>query len=587
MKNIKHFAGMAGNPSFFGKEIHQAHTDEQMKELSRVGVDTLFVNIAWSRPWLDVVTMEEMAFSSSYPLLSADNALSNRSEFARRIEMAQKYKMKTMGLFGMPKYIDFSKYPESYKEDLMGATQSTICPDQDVCVKKPGTYVLYEELIADILTKSDDPEKADVSALDGMLVYTFDELAEVCAIDSDCPFCRGIALEERIAEFLNRIYAITQKYKKGFEMWWEPWEIAEAQVYTISKLLDPNIKISVHTTINEVYLAGVPDRFVRMMAKMAKEQGRSLIVEQFLSGCGEDIGPVAGFPCPECTLDGLFAIDSLEGDISIKEYYGLCVEYFSVNEAALELFTKTPDADMEQILGELARRYARDESDAASLRKFWHDCSMAISLAPWDISWVYRFSNYTPMYSSHWNKVNFKSLMCTPWSTPSWLSSRRSFYHIVENSNLYNEMLYEDVRDRQLMSLERAETALAALKNIRVKAQYDGEFVMWRNAISLFCVCVRRWLHLQELSHDALILRDEATGKPEKNSLLLRMKEFLKAEATNIAELKKYVLSDETKCYMLSDAETLDRTAAEIEEMTALPDAELEKRFAGLWATIK
>jgi hypothetical protein len=67
-----HFSTVAtilGNPIYWGSPPRD-HTPDQLASLKALGVNTLFVNLAWSRPWMDAVTLAEAHVSPTYPWLS-------------------------------------------------------------------------------------------------------------------------------------------------------------------------------------------------------------------------------------------------------------------------------------------------------------------------------------------------------------------------------------------------------------------------------------------------------------------------------------------------------------------------------------
>ena len=560
---------MIGSPSFYGSDRYQKHDDIHLEALKTMGIDTLFLNIAWSRPWLDSVNLEDIAVSSTYPAFSADDYPARRQEFITRLDAAKRHHMKTMGLFGIPRYLDFSLYPERYRE-LMGSTQSTISELQNICVSHSSTLKLYSELVENLLT--------DAGALDGMLVYTFDELAEVCAVDSDCPRCRGISLEQRIPVFLNALFDNLQKIKPGFELWWEPWELSESQVYAVCEKLNPAITISVHSTINEVYFVNTPDIFVRNLARLCRRQNRKLILELFMSGSGEDLGPIASYPCPGLVLDQLSGAAELDGCTGIKEYYGFCIEYFAVNEAAVQEFITSQIDDTRQIIETLANRYASQREDAKRLRQMWDYAESALLRMPWDISWVMRFSNLLPYDPAHWGAVNFRSAMCTPWETPSWLSSRRSYYYLVENSNLYNQALYDDVRLRLSSAISAAGQAIELGKALSVKKAFAQQLDRQIAALELFVICATSRANYQQLSYLAEKLRTEE----KRDSHIQDINALLESEIDNAGKLVRYLESDRAISTLLPDIASLKTCIEKIQKLQANPAA-----AANYWITTK
>jgi hypothetical protein len=265
MKDFKYKAAMPGNPTFY-KDGLQDYSVGGLEKLKSLGMNTVFINLAWSRPYIDAVVLEAAAISKTYPLTSDPDVVAKaRERLSWRVKNVKSLGMNAMALFGIPQYMDYSKLPDGYKV-LMGAPESVISPEQVTCVLSPETRIYYAELIEDLLSHVPD--------LDGMLVYTYDELAEVCDENSDCPRCKGIPVEKRISEFLGWLHDTTNKIKPGFKIWWEPWELSWSQVYKTLETCDKNIAVSCHSTLHEVYFVNHPDLWLRTIAGLCRKQGR-------------------------------------------------------------------------------------------------------------------------------------------------------------------------------------------------------------------------------------------------------------------------------------------------------------------------
>lgn len=465
MSVIKIRAAMPGNPAFYTNGL-QDYGIESLEKLKNKGINTIFINLAWSRPHIDIVCLEHIAISKTYPLLSdKDNVIKNRQKIRERVENAKKLELKTMALFGIPQYFDYSKLPESYK-CLMGATKSTIADASVTCIESPDVMILYKELISDFIE--------NVPEIDGMLIYSYDELAEVCDEKSDCPRCHGKSQEDRVSKFLNNIYEYCLTLKENFEIWWEPWEFSWSQVYGALQKLNTNITVSCHSTICEVYFTNHPDLWFRSIAALCKEQGRNMVGELFMSGSGEDLGYTAMYPCPRLVFEQINYTSQIDGVTGLKEYFGICTKYMSVNERIMvECFAGNVDYNL--MIENAAQEYTSDNISKGFLLKYWEKSSRALEILPWEISWVMRFSNYHPYDENYWGKVSFANLMKTPWNTPSWLSNRRSYYMVTNNSDNLNNEYCQDIIKRFDICLELINDGIKFAQQVLVNEKFEEE----------------------------------------------------------------------------------------------------------------
>jgi len=458
---------MIGNPAYYSEEfrIHDAGTFETLK--NEYLVDTILVNIAFSRPYIDPVLLEHIVRSQEFPLTS-DKAMNDLRlpQLKERVRNVHAAGMKAICLFGIPLYTDYSRLPESYGV-MLGAKKSTISVDNVTCILSEATLRYYRELISLAVKELD---------IDGMLVYSYDEFAEVCDEDTDCPRCKGIPLEDRLPGFLNKINAHCKSLKKDFELWWEPWELSASQVYLCLGRMDKDIAVSVHSTLHEVSYVNHPDIFVRNVSMIAKRQGRKMIVEGFFTGCSEETGPIAGFPCPRLVYEQIKSLELLEGVTGIKEYYGMAIPFISVNEKAAAAALRGDSYD--NAINALAAGFSKEKSKQDALLRAWDFGSHALLTSPWDMSWVFRLSNLQPYSRGWWGKRHFKDTMKTPWKTPSWESNRRSYYLIVDGENNLTPHMWRDFDKRIALSLDYAEQAMKLLEgfagNRELKMQYDA-----------------------------------------------------------------------------------------------------------------
>lgn len=529
-------AAMPGNPSFYENGL-QDYSIEALQKLKDKGINTIFVNLAWSRPHIDVVTLEHVAISKSYPLVSSENeVVSNRKKLNKRIGNVHALDMKAMLLVGMPQYYQYDKLPQSYKV-LMGATVSTIADASVTCVESPETVKMYTELIADLLE--------NVPGLDGMLVYTYDELAEICDEDSDCPICHGIPQEIRISRFLNTIYDHLQEIKPGFNLWWEPWELSWSQVYGTLEQLNTAITVSCHSTLHEVYFVNHPDIWFRSIASLCKEQGREMIGELFMGGTGEDLGFTAMYPCPRLVYEQISVTSSIPGVTGLKEYYGICPKYMSINEKIMGRCFEG-QTDFNQMIEDLACSYT---DDISTIIKFWETTSRVLELFPWELSWVMRLYNYHPYDKAYWGQVSFGNLMRTPWNTPSWLSNRRSYYMVSADTVNLTPAYCKDLVKRFQKCIELMDRAAEIAHSIKVKEEVQQEFDTQNESVYLI-----RLLAVCRLNHLRLSLAMEKLREHGGSTECLC--QILSSELENAKALKDLIHSSKIP-YML-DESTID-----------------------------
>ncbi|MCL2815425.1 MAG: hypothetical protein FWD23_12565 [Oscillospiraceae bacterium] len=524
MREYKYRAAMPGNPTFY-KDSLQDYSVEGLEKLKALGINTIFINLAWSRPHIDAVVLEAAAISKTYPLTSDPGEVEEtRKRLAWRIKNVKSLGMGAMALFGIPRYMDYSKLPEGYRV-LMGAPKSVISPDQVTCVNSPETRIYYAELIEDLLSH--------LHGLDGMLVYTYDELAEVCGEHSDCPRCRGIPVEKRVSEFLDWLHETTNKIKPGFKIWWEPWELSWSQVYKILETCGHDIAVSCHSALHEVYFVNHPDLWFRTIAGLCRRQGREMIAELFLSGCGEDLYHCPSYPCPRLVYEQLESVSLLDGITGIKEYYGICQSHMGLNEAALGycLSQKTPDFNA--FITDLALKYAEDGKSAGALLSGWELASHTLELLPWELSWVLRTGNYHPYDLSYYGKIGFYDLMRTPWDSPSWLSNRRSYYMVTKDDSIVSDTYSEDVINRLEICFDYMDEICGLLSMARLKDIYTAQAKRQIYSVKVLKLTLKcRYYHLLDTLADkgAGIL-----GKCEKS----RIKELDRQNARDLFELAK------------------------------------------------
>jgi hypothetical protein len=228
-------ATLLGNPVYWGS-LYRNHTSEQLASLKALGVNTLFVNLAWSRLWMDAVTLEEVQGSPTFPWLSDPvRVATNAARLRRRTDAVVAAGLRPFFLFGCPAQITLDRLPPEARPAaaaLIGQPASRIAPGASIaCIQSPSVRQLDRELFA--AHRDAFPETA------GILFYTGDELAAVCDEADDCSRCHGVPRHERLPGFFWGFLRETlEALKPGAEMWWEPWEFSAARTYAMAERLD-------------------------------------------------------------------------------------------------------------------------------------------------------------------------------------------------------------------------------------------------------------------------------------------------------------------------------------------------------------
>ena len=537
-----HFSTVAtilGNPVYWGSP-YRDHTPEQLASLKTLGANTLFVNLAWSRPWMDAVTLEEVHVSPTYPWLSDPaRVATNAPRLRRRTDALVAAGLRPFFLFGCPTQINLGSLPpeaQAIAATLIGQPASRIAPGLSVaCIQSPAVHQLCRELLAQHFAAFPETE--------GILFYTVDELAEVCDEQDDCPACHGVPLHERLPDFLNYVRGVLDELKPGVEMWWEPWEFTAAQTFAVAERLDPRITLSLHSSIHEVYYVNQPDLWLRHLCRLAADRGTGVIVELFLSGAGEDLGPVPSYPCPRLVIEQLRAVAGLPGVVGVKEYFGTVAEHISVNERAWREFLHRPGATNDEILAGLAAEFGgvdpaqqnrEDRSrafrrsvasttkpaeasrpsehsvlDGAALLTAWEEAARAVEVYPWDVSWRLRHYNSVrydqQLGQGYWSR-SFTASLPTPWTTPSWESSRGAAYVVYLSTAVVNPRLIEETGQRLARCVGHLDRALSHLATIR--SANSAEQIRQTDSLRIFRYLTLARLYHLRASQLAAILRD-------------------------------------------------------------------------------
>lgn len=227
-----------------------------------------------------------------------------------------------------------------------------------------------------------------------------------------------------------------------------------------------------------------------------------MIGELFMGGTGEDLGFTAMYPCPRLVYEQISITSSIPGVTGLKEYYGICPKYMSINEKIMGRCFEG-QTDFNQMIEDLACSYT---DDISTIIKFWETTSRVLELFPWELSWVMRLYNYHPYDKAYWGQVSFANLMRTPWNTPSWLSNRRSYYMVSADTVNLTPAYCKDLVKRFEKCIELMDRAMELANSIKVKEEVRQEFDTQIESvylIRLFTVCRLNHL-LLSLSMDRL-----------------------------------------------------------------------------------
>jgi hypothetical protein len=608
--SLPHFSTIAtilGNPVYWGSP-HRDHTPEQLASLKALGVNTLFVNLAWSRPWMDAVTLEEVHVSPTYPWLSDPaRVAANAPRLRRRTDAVVAAGLRPFFLFGCPTQINLGSLPPEVQETaatLIGQPTSRTTPGVAVaCIQSPAVRQLYRELLAEHFAAFPETE--------GILFYTVDELAEVCDEQDDCPRCHGVSLHERLPDFLRFLRDVIDELKSGVEMWWEPWEFTAAQTYAVAERLDPRITLSLHSSIHEVYYVNQPDLWLRHLCRLAADRGTGVIVELFLSGAGEDLGPVPSYPCPRLVIEQLRAVAELPGVVGVKEYFGTVAEHISVNERAWREFLRRPEATDDEILAGLAAQfegavpavqYQEERSrafrrsvaswaepaeaskpsdhsilDGAAVLAAWEEAARAIEVYPWDVSWRLRHYNSVrydqQLGQGYWSR-SFTASLPTPWTTPSWESSRGAAYIVYLSTAVVNPRLIEETGQRLERCIGHLERALELLRGVAAGSNRQADLTRETDSLRIFHHLTRSRLNHLRASQLAASVRVTPTS-----AHFAELETILRADLANARALLDLVTAGG---YQGFDVPAFEQT---VTHMTA--ELERYEQEPAAWAQIR
>lgn len=395
------FIGIVGNPSC--PEIEWS--DAQLQQIKDLGVNMIQLSIAWGwKPANEVLNLEDL-----------DEA--QRANFAYRIRQAEKFGLRTLAHFGVPRMLNFA-------------------PVRPACIMDPAVREKYADMLGEFLTTF--PEVRDI------LLYTYDQQAWLCSEYGPCPRCSGLPLHERLPQFLNYLKVAMQQRRPGSMLWWKPWELTKGQTQMIVQNMDPShFGLALNpSTSNEVYpfndRSFKSDLGVKRLVRMAADRGIPVIGE-FDHTLYKGLYQIADY-FPRLVYEQLQGWRELEGVIGVKEYYGFAPSQFSVNAAMLKACMRSPEASLAELLQGVAAPYG--EKAAPLMIQAWEKVAQGAEAYPWDTTYL-----IGPMGlgkgndgSHSWEPV---SILNSTWDTPIWQCNRRGNFMLTQDHKAH-PWLFED-----------------------------------------------------------------------------------------------------------------------------------------------
>ena len=497
--------------------------DQHLLLLKDMGFNTLQLNIAWgSRPGKEALNLEDLVdLSTEYIHLAGKTVMLGdqtpevrqwrRMEMQHRIELCKKHGFRTIFHFGAP-YIG-----DQYIKD---APDNCLLDDktQERCLRLLETFA------------------QEYPGVDDLLMYTYDQHAWLCSEFGPCPRCTGIPLHERVIPFLEAMAAqwLACGNPEG-RLWWEPWELSAGQVLTCVSIINPvGFGLSLHCNIAEVMGTIPVDRWLKNTVALAAQRGIPSMAEYWLGAASEEIEPYTCISYPLTTLHGLRELTAVPGLAGIKEYYGLLPDQEDPNLRMTSLFLNNPDIGDEQALTLLSEAYG----DAAELViKFWRLTSEAMDLFPWEVSWLIRaIGTADPNHS-----LSAAIVRGVPWHTPSWASTRRSIFMVVDTMVEPDPWMLEDIQLRCKLSADRMAAAL--LTGHTVLEQMNSDF---REYFAKGLEELREWMrrtlayvyHARETNLATLMREFKRQGRVIPDSLKSEMQAVLEADQANQEQLE-------------------------------------------------
>ncbi|WP_454116910.1 hypothetical protein [Microbacterium aurum] len=448
--------GLIGTPS----QPDALWTDETVGDLVDRGFNAVQLNIAWSyRPNDEVLNLEDVVAVGGAPSPNSRGGSKQRSrrllDICHRARLARRHGLRTILHIGAP-------------FQSRAGFNGTVLPQ---CINDPDVTLRYARALQEL--------KASAPEIDDILIYTYDQDAWLCSEFGGCDACFGKPLHERLPDFLNGLAGAWRAVGTGGRVWWEPWELSAGQTQACIEKLDADaIGLMVHSNIGEVISTQPADAFVKNIAREAERLAIPVVVEGFLSSSNEEVEPWTHLPVPLVTLDQLRAIESVDGVVGVKEYFGIRMDPFDVNLNAASEYFGDPRRSDQEILRSVAQKFGMEW-----LPTFWTRASEAYRLYPWDSSWFARqLGRSQPIHAPGPATVRGTQSAASEWDTPAWRSSRHAVFMRVNNSEPHAWLL-EDVALRCEQAARRMTDALRSfqLENVApVAAAVDSHLQLQR-----------------------------------------------------------------------------------------------------------
>ena len=513
-QHINYKVGIIGSPD----QPKVEWNDSNMERMKDLGFNTMQLNIAWgSRPNDEPLNLEDVVdlpIKFELPMdkrlsktLHSPQRIENRSEkIIQRIAICKKYKYHTIFQFGAP----FAGHPRQETEPLPQA------------VTDSNTINRYISLIKEFNKK--------FPGVDDIMMYTYDQDAWLGSEYGPSPFCHGIPVAERVANFVNTLSRTWKQLNPNGILWWEPWELSEGEVYSAINLLDPTcVGLAIHSNIAEVQIAFPAGRWFSNVLYLA--MGRNIpVIAEVWTGCQtEEMEPYAHIPTPLLTLQELRAVYNSEGLKGIKEYYGNVPDEEDPNLRMTGIFFNNPGISDSVALEELTKSYLKA---AEGVKKYWELSSEAVAFYPWDVSWHAReVGRSNPVHL-----MTAATLKGASWETPDWQSSRRTFFMRTDETSEPNFWMREDMQLRFEQSVSLMLQAINVADSIKdsVPPIFKSEFNLSIQELNGFRMRVLAYVY-----H----LRETNLANDIRSSIKLKLPQKQRLE--NIAELKIILTKDQ------------------------------------------
>jgi len=413
-------------------------TRQNLTRLKELGFNTIQLNIAWGyRPGDEPLNLEDLIDVPPYLAGEVEPASEpsphrrqqRRQDIMDRAGLCKELGLRTIFHFGAP-----------YVRDINGRDYPPNCLLDGKTT--PRCLYLLEAFVQQF------------PMVDDILIYTYDQHAWLCNEFGPCPRCIGIPLHERVVPFLEQMKATWRRRRPDSRLWWEPWELSAGQAQKCITLLRPEgLGLALHSNIAEVMATLPVDRWLKNCCDLASRRDIPVVIEHWLGGPSEELEPYLHLSHPLVTLRGLKTIAAVPGVFGIKEYFGLIPDKGDPNLRMTGLFLANPDIKEDAAITILAQPYGRA---AGEMTQFWRLTSQAMELFPWDASWLIReIGRSDPVHS-----MSAAYIRGVPWHTPSWMSTRRSIFMKVDDSEPDPWML-EDLQLRCQLAADCMNEALS------------------------------------------------------------------------------------------------------------------------------